>query len=149
LAKGTEGAVEGPEDASAVNIVSGSSLVYSVCYDFSPMRDGHQYKFWVYIMASPSGTLNTGVTGFFERRITQHKTGAFEGFSKKYGCTRLVYYEGYDEVAKAMGREKQLKGCRREKKIALIEKMNPRWQDLAEHLGRVMLFPGQPLKRTP
>jgi putative endonuclease len=71
-------------------------------------------------MASPSGTLNAGVTGFFERRIMQHKTGALEGFSKKYGCTRLVYYEVYDEVARAMGREKQLKGWRREKKIALI-----------------------------
>jgi putative endonuclease len=62
----------------------------------------------------------------------QHKTGAFEGFSKKYGCTRLVYYEEFGEVAKAIGREKQLKGWRREKKIALIEKMNPRWQDLVE-----------------
>jgi putative endonuclease len=113
------------------------------------MRDGNQYKFWVDIMASPSGTLNTGVTGFFERRLMQHKTGAFEGFSKKYGCTRLVYYEVYDEVARAMGREKQLKGWRREKKIALIEKMNPRWQDLSEHLGREMLFPGQSFKKTP
>ena len=50
---------------------------------FFPMRDGHEYKFWVYITASPTGTLNTGVTGFFERRIMQHKTGAFEGFRKK------------------------------------------------------------------
>ena len=69
---------------------------------------GWEFRFWVYIMASPSGTLNIGVTGSFERRIMQHKTGAFEGFSKKYGCTRLVYYERYDEVAKAIGREKQL-----------------------------------------
>jgi putative endonuclease len=66
------------------------------------MRDGRLYKFWVYIMASPSGTLNIGVTGFFERRIMQHETGAFEGFSKKYGCTRLVYYEEYGEVGKAI-----------------------------------------------
>jgi len=58
-----------------------------------------------------------------------------------------VYYEGYDEVAKAMGREKQLKGWRREKKIALIEKMNPRWQDRAERWGREMRFPGQSLKK--
>ena len=60
-----------------------------------------------------------------------------------------MYYEGYDEVAKAIGREKQLKGWRRSKKIALIEKMNPRWQDLVEHLGREIVFPGQSLKKTP
>jgi putative endonuclease len=52
----------------------------------------------------------------------QHKTGTFEGFSKRYGCTRLVYYEGYDEAAKAIGREEQLKGWRREKKIALMRR---------------------------
>jgi putative endonuclease len=56
----------------------------------------------------------------------------------------LVYYETFDDVRKAIGREKQLKGWRRDKKIALIEKMNPRWQDLAEHWGREMRFPGQP-----
>jgi putative endonuclease len=112
------------------------------------MRDGRFYKFWVYIVASQTGTLYTGVTGFLESRVGQHKEGSFEGFTKKYSCHRLVYYETFDDVRKAMGREKQLKGWRREKKIALIEKMNPRWEDLAEHWGREMRFPGQPLKRT-
>jgi putative endonuclease len=118
-------------------------LLHTACATISFPCATATSTFWVYIMASSSGTLNIGVTGFFEQRIVQHKTGTFEGFSKKYGCTRLVYYEGYDEAAKAIGREKQLKGWRREKKIALIEKMNPRWQDLAEHLGSEVLFPGQ------
>jgi putative endonuclease len=113
------------------------------------MRDGPFYEFWVYIMASPSGTLYTGVTGFLGKRVRDHQLGVVEGFAKKYGCTRLVYYEGYDEIAKAIGREKQVKGWRRSKKIALIEKMNPRWTDLAEHWRREMLFRGQSLKKTP
>jgi putative endonuclease len=61
----------------------------------------------------------------------------------------LVYYETYDHVQRAIGREKQLKGWRREKKIALIEKMNPRWQDLSENWGREMRFRGQSLEKTP
>ncbi len=113
------------------------------------MREDRFYQFCVYIMASPSGTLYIGVTGFLGKRVEQHKLGLVEGFAKKYGCTRLVYYESYDEIARAIGREKQLKGWRRSKKIALIEKMNPRWTDLAEHWGREMLFRGQSLKKTP
>jgi putative endonuclease len=113
------------------------------------MRDGHFYKFWVYIMASPAGTLYIGMTGYLESRVQEHKSGSIEGFSQKYGCTRLVYCEAYDDVGKAVGREKQLKGWRREKKIALIEKVNPRWQDLAENWGREMLFPGQSPKGVP
>ncbi len=89
------------------------------------------------------------MTGYFDRRIGQHKSGAIEAFTKKYDCHRLVYYETCDDAGKAIGREKQLKGWRREKKIALIEKMNPRWKDLAEHLGSEVRFPGQPLKKTP
>jgi putative endonuclease len=110
------------------------------------MHDGVFYKFWVYIMASRTGTLYTGMTGFFETRVFQHKNGVFEGFTKKYKCHRLVYYERYDNVYKAKGRERQLKGWRREKKIALIEKLNPRWQDLAENWGRELRFRGQSLK---
>jgi putative endonuclease len=112
------------------------------------MRDGHFCTFWVYIMDSRTGTLYTGMTGHLESRIQEHKTGTLEGFSKKYGCNRLVYYESYDDVGKALGREKQLKGWRRERKIALIEKMNPRWEDLAESVGREMVFPGQSIKRS-
>jgi putative endonuclease len=109
---------------------------------FFPVRDGFHYKFWVYILVSRSGTLYVGITGYLDRRIMQHKMDSIEGFTNKYKVHRLVYYETYDQVQRALGREKQLKGWRREKKIALIEKMNPRWQDLAENWGREMRFPG-------
>jgi putative endonuclease len=113
------------------------------------MRDGFHYKFWVYILSSRSGTLYVGLTGFFERRIHQHKYDTIEGFTRKYQCHRLVYYESYQDVQVAIAREKQLKRWRREKKIALIEKLNPRWQDLAEKWGGEMRFRGQSLGRIP
>ena len=99
------------------------------------MRDGFNYKYWVYILSSRSGTLYTGLTGFFERRIYQHKYDSIEGFTQKYQCHRLVYYESYQDVQVAIAREKQVKRWRREKKIDLIEKLNPRWQDLARKVG--------------
>jgi putative endonuclease len=113
------------------------------------MRDGQFYKFWVYIVGSRTGVLYTGMTGFFDRRIGQHKLKLLEGFSKKYGCDRLLYYEVYSDALKAKRRELQIKGWRREKKIKLIEKMNPRWEDLAENWGKELLARGESLKRTP
>ena len=114
-----------------------------------PVRDGFHYKFWVYILTSRTGTLYIGITGYIDRRITQHKMDSIEGFTKKYKVHRLVYYETFDYVLNAIRREKQLKGWRREKKVVLIEKTNPRWQDLSEHWGREMRFRGQPLEKTP
>ena len=102
-------------------------------------------KFWVYIVASSTSTLYIGITNDLEVRVRQHKAGEIEGFSSKYHCARLVYYESFDSVLKAIRREKQLKGRRRSKKIALIEKANPRWADLAEKWGAEMRFAGQPL----
>ena len=113
------------------------------------MRDGFNYTFWVYILTSRTGTLYIGITGYIDRRISQHKMDSIEGFTKKYKVHRLVYYETFDYVLNAIRREKQLKGWRREKKIALIEKTNPRWQDLSENWGREMRFRGQSLERTP
>ena len=113
------------------------------------MREGNDYKFWVYILTSRTGTLYTVITGYIDRRISQHKMDSIEGFTQKYKVHRLVYYETFDYVLNAIRREKQLKGWRREKKIALIEKTNPRWQDLSENWGREMRFRGQSLKRTP
>jgi putative endonuclease len=78
-------------------------------------------------------------------RVQEHKSSAIAGFSSKYGCNRLVYWESFDEVVKAINREKQLKGWRRSKKIALIESMNPRWEDLAEKWGVEMAFAGEPI----
>ncbi len=62
---------------------------------------------------------------------------------------RAIYYEAFDHVRTAIDREKQIKSWRREKKIALIEKANPRWKDLAEHWGWEMLLPGQSIKKNP
>jgi putative endonuclease len=104
------------------------------------MRD-HEY--FVYIMSSRSGTLYIGMTNSIYRRALQHKTGEIEGFASKYHCNRLVYYESFDDVHRASGREKELKGWLRIKKIALIESRNPRWEDFAEHWGARMLFAGE------
>src|ERR1700685_2903861 len=90
---------------------------------------------YTYIMGSNTGTLYIGVTSEFDTRIRQHKNGSFEGFSKKYGCTRLLYFEPYTDIRNAIAREKQLKGWRREKKLNLIRTTNPEFKDLAEKLG--------------
>ena len=71
------------------------------------------------------------MTNSLERRVWQHKTGAIEGFTKKYGIKRLVYCEEFRSVQNAIVRETQLKGWLRAKKITLIQKKNPLWQDLA------------------
>src|SRR5215831_4658100 len=100
----------------------GVLLTNASCYHFPSVRDGNYYTFWVYIMGSRTGTLYTGMTGFFDRRVDHHKTGAIEGFTKKYACHRLLYYEKYGDIGQAKRRERQIKGWRREKKVALIEK---------------------------
>jgi putative endonuclease len=104
------------------------------------------HEYWVYIVASSSGTHYIGMTSDLYCRVLEHKSGEFQGFASQYGCNRLVYYEGFDDVLNAIDREKQLKGWIRAKKIALIESMNPRWQDLAEKWGAEMVFAGQPMK---
>ena len=105
-----------------------------------------KHKYFVYIVSSRSGTLYIGMTNSIYRRALQHKSGEIEGFSSKYHCCRLVYYESFDDVHKAIGREKQLKGWTRAKKIALIESKNLRWEDMAEKWGAEMLFPGEAMK---
>ncbi|HLW86997.1 MAG TPA: GIY-YIG nuclease family protein [Terriglobales bacterium] len=102
-----------------------------------------EHCYYVYIVASRTGTLYIGMTGGLDRRMLQHKAAEIEGFASKYHCDRLVYYESFDDVRKAIGREKQLKGWIRAKKIALIESKNPRWEDLAEKFGAQMAFSGQ------
>jgi putative endonuclease len=102
-------------------------------------------KYWVYIVGSRTGTLYIGMTNNLYRRVLDHKCGESEGFASKYGCNRLVYFESFDDVRKAIDREKQLKGWRRQKKITLIEALNPRWQDLAENWGAQMVFAGEPI----
>ena len=89
----------------------------------------------VYIMASArNGTLYTGVTSDLSRRVFQHREGHVPGFTTRYGCKLLVWYEAYPTMLEAIAREKQIKGGSRTKKLALIESMNPRWVDLYESL---------------
>lgn len=107
-----------------------------------------EHDYTVYIVASATGTLYVGMTGTAFVRVGQHKAAEIDGFTKTYRCNRLVYYERYQNVHKALGREKQLKGWRRSKKIALIERLNPRWKDLAENWNREMLFKGQSMKEA-
>src|SRR5258708_34981102 len=102
-----------------------------------------EHEYFVYIVWSNSGTLYIGMTNSIYRRALEHKRGEVEGFAAKYNCNRLVYYEGFDDVTKAIDREKQLKRWVRSKKIALIESKNPLWADLAEKWGAQMAFAGE------
>ncbi len=88
---------------------------------------------YVYIMASRSRTLYTGVTNNLERRVSQHKLKLVPGFTARYNISRLVYYERHGDIREAIRREKQIKGWLREKKIALITSLNPGWCDLSEN----------------
>ena len=90
------------------------------------------YHFYVYIIASLNKTIYIGVTNNIKRRIHEHKEGLIEGFSKKYDCNFLVYNEHYEQIEDAINREKQLKKWNRSKKVALIERNNPDWEDLSE-----------------
>ncbi|MGD0975724.1 MAG: GIY-YIG nuclease family protein [Candidatus Korobacteraceae bacterium] len=92
--------------------------------------------YYVYILASRSRNLYVGVTGDLDRRIFEHKRKLLRGFASRYNIDRLVYYEIYDKVVRAIAREKELKSWRRERKIALIERENPTWDDLSEGTGR-------------
>ena len=88
--------------------------------------------YYVYVLTNNKGTLYTGVTNNLERRMYEHKHGLVDGFTRRYRVARLLYYEGTDDVRSAIGREKEIKGWRREKKLALIESANPSWVDLSE-----------------
>jgi len=90
-----------------------------------------QKTYYVYIMASQRRVLYVGITSHIERRVYQHKTHALDGFTAKYNVTTLVYFECYSSVTRAIAREKELKGWRREKKVALIEADNSKWNDLS------------------
>ena len=92
----------------------------------------HEEFYYTYIVASRSHTLYIGMTGNLSGRVFAHKRKLYEGFSATYNCNRLVYFEQYVDPRRAIAREKQLKGWRREKKILLIERMNPTWSDLSE-----------------
>ena len=91
--------------------------------------------YYIYIMSSPNNsTLYIGVTNDIERRIQEHKSGLIPGFTQKYNCCKLVYYEQYSDINQAIEREKKLKKWRREKKEWLIKTMNPELQDLGDEI---------------
>ena len=88
--------------------------------------------YYVYIMASRSKTLYIGVTNDLERRVREHQTDTHEGFTQKYNVNRLICYEESNDVQAAIAREKELKGWRRSKKLALIESNNDEWENRSE-----------------
>lgn len=91
--------------------------------------------YWVYILASRrNGTLYTGVTRDIVRRVCEHKSDAFPGFTKRYGVHRLVWYESTTYLHAAITREKRIKAWKRRWKLELIEKTNPEWDDLYDKL---------------
>jgi putative endonuclease len=90
----------------------------------------------VYIAASTSRVIYVGTTGFLMSRILQHKAAEEGGFTSKYRVNRLVYFEIFEHVETAIRRETEIKKWRREKKVALIEKKNPTWEDLAAGWGK-------------
>jgi len=87
-------------------------------------------EYYVYIMTNKSRTLYTGVTNNLMRRVFEHKHHLVPGFTSKYNITKLVYYEAGYDIDAAILREKQIKGWLRKRKIKLIEKENPNWEDL-------------------
>jgi putative endonuclease len=89
-------------------------------------------QYYVYIMTNRSKTLYTGVTNDLIRRVCEHKNKIIDGFTKKYNITKLVFYEETKDIRAAIEREKQIKGWLRSKKIALIESVNPKWEDLSK-----------------
>jgi len=92
-----------------------------------------EHNYYVYIMIDyRQGTLYVGVTNDLARRVQEHKLKVADGFTKKYGLTRLVYFEHTGQIMSAIEREKQIKGWLRRKKIELIESTNPSWRDLSK-----------------
>ena len=96
-----------------------------------------QKKYYDYIMATEArGVLYVGMSSDLPARAWQHREGVFEGFTKKYGVDRLVYFESHDDAAFAARRERAMKRWRRDWKIELIETNNPTWRDLLADVVR-------------
>ena len=95
-----------------------------------------EYDFWVYILASRSRTLYIGMTNGLMHRTETHRSFVPGSFTARYGIFRLVYFEHHQYVLNAIAREKQLKKWTRAQKIALIEELNPTWQDLFLEFGQ-------------
>ena len=92
-------------------------------------------RYYVYILTNVIRTLYVGVTNDLERRMYEHKNKLLSCFTSKYNVTWLAYYEQTSDVESAIAREKEIKGWRPSKKVALIESSNPRWKDLSLEWG--------------
>src|SRR6516225_7735130 len=100
---------------------------------------------YLYMMTKQSRVvLYTAITYRLVRRVWQHQNNEIEGFTKTYTVNRLVYYECFDDPRDAIAREKEIKGWRREKKNALVEKLNPQWRDLSAGWYKERKVPPQP-----
>jgi len=108
-----------------------------------------EHIYYTYIMASASRTLYVGVTNDIERRVQQHMHGTLGGFTSRYRCGRLVWFRRFGWIDQAIAREKELKGWRRARKIALIEEENPTWADLSEEWGKPIRYDRDQLKADP
>jgi putative endonuclease len=102
--------------------------------------------YYVYILASASRVLYTGVTNDLQRRVRQHKEKRVPGFTQKYNVTQLMYFEMFGDVRLAITREKQIKAWTRAKRIALIESKNPHWKDMSEEWSSAVLLVPQKAK---
>jgi putative endonuclease len=91
-----------------------------------------EHAYWVYILSSKTRVLYVGVTNHLAWRVLQHKNGEGSAFTRRYGVTSLVYYEEFRYIRNAIRREKQPKSGSRSDKTSLIERVNPKWRDLAE-----------------
>jgi putative endonuclease len=100
-----------------------------------------QRCYYVYILASLSGTLYVGLTDDSRKRILQHQSRQFDGFTKKYNVNRLMYFETYTDSKLAASREEQIKKYRREKKITLFADSNPQWKDLTPEIFQTIGIP--------
>ena len=112
------------------------AVILSAAKDLLFLEPTLEKRYFVYLLASRSGTLYTGVTNNLTRRVWQHREGLVPGFTIQYRIHRLVYFECFGDVRMAIAREKQIKGWLRAKKVALIEAQNPTWSDLAEEWFR-------------
>jgi len=104
----------------------------------------HEYHFWVYIMASRSLQLYIGFTNNLAERVSQHKELRPGTYTARYNITRLVYYEHFTYVLNTIAREKELKSWSRERKLELIQSINPTWQDLSKELWPDQFAPELP-----
>jgi putative endonuclease len=101
----------------------------------SPLLKGFKvknYTYYFYIIANATRCLYSGMTNNLHARVWKHKNKTFEGYTNHFRVCRLVYWESFDDVLKAIDREKQINRWRREKKIKLIESVNPNWHDLSD-----------------